>query len=39
MHWRVTIARLAVRCGINLNFLFNPVTAWQRGEPLRRREV
>lgn len=39
MPLRVIIARAAVRLGFNLNYLFDPATAWRRGEPLRRREV
>ena len=32
--WR--IARVAVWLGLNLNWLFDPVTAWRRGEPVRK---
>lgn len=30
------LARLAARLGLNLNWLFDPVTAWRRGEPFQR---
>ena len=33
--WR--IAPIAVRLGLNLNWIFDPVTSWRRGEPFRLR--
>lgn len=30
-------ARVALRLGLNLNWIFDPLTAWRRGEPLASR--
>lgn len=32
----ILAVRIFVRLGLNLNYLVDPVTAWKRGEPLRR---
>jgi hypothetical protein len=31
------VARFAILMGINLNWTFDPATAWLQGEPLRLR--
>jgi hypothetical protein len=31
----MAVARLAVTFGLNLNWIFDPVTAWRRREPVR----
>lgn len=30
----IAIARIARRCGINLNYVFDPLTAYHRRQPL-----
>ena len=30
----ILIAKIAVACGFNLNWTFDPLTAWKRREPM-----
>lgn len=33
------LARLAVRAGLNLNYVFDPVHTWRLGQPLTLRKL
>lgn len=38
-HLGFVLARLAVRVGLNLNYVFDPVHAWRLGQPLTLGEL
>ena len=33
------LARLAIRAGLNLNWIFDPVHAWRLGQPITLRKL
>lgn len=38
-HLEFALARLAVRTGLNLNYVFDPVHTWRLGQPFTLRKL